>query len=152
MLFFGVATISNLGMIYVTPLYISLIGRGDLRFIFRSQTIVAVTNLMVSVVLIPQLGLLGAAFGLLCATAYNVVAIYLRHERTVGESGGLVPAIRGHTGRYVIAILLFASAILIGIEHTVNYFAAAAILLAIAIIMKGEPLVSTLLERMKGCK
>lgn len=152
MIFFGIATISNLGMIYVTPPYISLIGRGDLRFILRSQTIVAVANVVVSIVLIPQFGLLGAAIGLLCATAYNVVAIYLRHERIVGESGGLISIVRGRAGRYAITALLFASAIVIGAEPDVSYLAEAAIVLAIIVILSGEPLVRTLWERILRSK
>lgn len=152
MIFFGIATVSNLGMIYVTPIYISLIGRADLRFIFQSQTVVAATNVLASSAFVPQFGLLGAAFGLLCATAYNVVAIYLRHERMVGKSDGLLPIIRSRSGRYVFSVLLFVSAILIGAERSVNYFAEVTILLSIATILKGEPLVSTLLEQMRWRK
>lgn len=152
MIFFGIATISNLGMIYVTPPYISLIGRGDLHFILRSQTIVAVANMLFSIVLIPQFGLLGAAFGLLCATAYNVVAIYLRHERTVGESGGLMPIFRKNATRYAMTALLFVSAIVIGAAPNASYLAEAAILLAIIVILSGEPLVLTLWERMRRLK
>lgn len=152
MMFFGIATVSNLGMIYITPLYISLIGRGELRFIFRSQTIVAVTNLVVSFLFIPKFGLLGAAFGLLGATAYNVVAIYFRHEQMVGKSGGLFTVFKGFSNRYTISVLLLMAAILTGAGHTVNYYIQAAILVLTAIIIMGEPIVSTLLERMRHSK
>ena len=93
MAFFAIATVSNLGMIYITPLYISLIGRGDLHFIFRSQTILAITNVVVSLTLIPYIGLIGAAFGLLSATIYNVVAIYVRCKD--GTFDGLSDTLRG---------------------------------------------------------
>lgn len=152
MTFFAIATVSNLGMIYVTPPYISLIGRGDLRFIFRSHTIVAVTNAMASLALIPLFGLLGAVLGLLCATTYNVVAIYRRHEWLVGASGGVLPVIRGRGARYLFVALLFAAAILIGAGHTVNYYAAATILLSIAFILRNEPLVGMLFARAMGSK
>lgn len=152
MVFFGIATVSNLGMIYITPLYISLIGRGDMRSILRSQTIVAITNLLVSVALVPQFGLLGAAIGLLCATLFNVIAIYLRHERTVGESGGLKPVLKGRSGRYAMSTLLFAAAILTGAAQTVNIFAAASILLVVGIILIREPLVGTLAARLRPGK
>ncbi len=152
MIFFTIATVSNLGMIYVTPPYISLIGRGDLSFIFRSQSIVSVTNVMTSLAFIPLFGLLGAVFGLLCATAYNVVAIYRRHEQIVGPSGGLLPIIRGRSGRYLFTALLFAAAILIGSEHMVNYYVVAAIFLAIALIMRNEPLVGMLFARIRDGK
>lgn len=152
MTFFAIATVSNLGMIYVTPPYISLIGRGDLRFIFRSQTILAVINMTASLAFIPLFGLLGAVLGLLCATAYNVVVIYRRHERLVGASGGLPPVIRGRAGRYLFVALLFAAAILIGAGRTVNYYAATTILLSIAFILRNEPLVGMLFARMRGSK
>ena len=152
MLFYAIATLSNLGMIFITPLYTSLISRGDLRFIFKIHAIQALANTFISMAAIPLFGLLGAALGLLCATAYNVITIYLRHGRMVGENGGLLPVIKSHTGRYVITALLLATAILIGAARTVNYFAEAAILFSIAIIMMGDPLVHTLLERMRGYK
>lgn len=150
MIFFAVATASNLGMIYITPAYISLIGRSDLRFIFRSQSIVAFTNTTASLVLIPFYGLLGAAFGLLCATAYNVVAIYCRHERVLGASGGVVAVTRAHSGRFLFTALLFSGAILIGSGHIVDAYAVGIILLAIAYILKQEPLWKILYARMRG--
>ncbi len=152
MVFFAIATVSNLGMIYVTPPYISLIGRGDLFFIFRSQTIVAGTNVLASLMFIPFFGLLGAVFGLLFATTYNVVAIYRRHELIVGASGGLIPIIRGKLGRYSIVVLLFTAAILAGAAGAANYYVGVAILFAIAIIMKSEPLIGMLLARIRGSK
>ena len=78
MIFYGIASMSNLGMIFVTPLYLSLIGRSDLIFIFRTQAILATINILVCSATIPLLGLVGAAFGLLVATIFNVIAIYLR--------------------------------------------------------------------------
>lgn len=152
MTFFGIATLSNLGMIYVTPIYISLIGRGDMRFILRSQTIVAVTNVAVSLSLIPIFGLPGAALGLLCATAYNVVAIYLRHERTVGESGGLRHVFKYRIGRYVTTFMLLLAAILIGSAATVGLVSQLSILLITAYIIKGELIIGMLLERMRSAK
>ena len=152
MTFFGIATLSNLGMIYVTPIYISLIGRGDLRFILRSQTIVAATNVAVSLSLIPIFGLPGAALGLLCATAYNVVAIYLRHERTVGESGGLRQVFKDRIGRYLTTFMLLLAAILIGSAATVGVVSQLSILLITAYIIKGELIIGMMLERMRGAK
>ena len=150
MMFFCIATLSNLGMIYVTPIYVSLIGRGDLHFILRSQAIVAVTNVLVSLTLIPHFGLLGAAFGLLAATAYNVVAIYLRHERTVGLSDGLVAVFMQHAGRYSLSALLLIAALLTSGGELPDYVAQVMILLAATIIMKRELLVSKVLQQMRG--
>jgi O-antigen/teichoic acid export membrane protein len=152
MIFFAIATISNLGMIYITPAFISLIGRGDFRFIFRSHSIVAVANIIASLVLIPFFGLLGAVFGLLFATAYNVVAIYRRHECIVDSSGGMLAAISGRLGRFFLTTLLFVTAILISTAHTVNYYAVGVVLLATAYILKKEPLLEFLYARITGSK
>jgi O-antigen/teichoic acid export membrane protein len=77
-IFFGIASISNLGMIYVTPFYLSLIGRRELNFIFMTHALLAIVNASLSVALIPHFGLVGSAFGLLVATVINGSALYLR--------------------------------------------------------------------------
>lgn len=150
MIFFALATVSNLGMIYITPAYISLIGRSDLNFIFRSQSIVAITNIVASLVLIPFFGLLGAVFGLLCATAYNVAAIYRRHERVVGVGSGVSAMNLTRSCRFVFTVLLFCGAILMGTGDAVNYYAAGIILVAITYGMKNDPLLLMLYARLKG--
>ena len=146
MAFFAIATVSNLGMIYITPLYISLIGRGDLHFIFRSQTILAITNVVVSLTLIPYIGLVGAAFGLLSATIYNVVAIYVRCKD--GTFDGLSDTLRGRGLRYALAVLLFAAAILLGVKGEESFIGLLGVLLGLAVIMVREPMVGALMERM----
>lgn len=138
MVFFAIATVSNLGMIYITPLYISLIGRGDLHFIFRSQTILAITNVIVSLTLIPHIGLIGAAFGLLSATIYNVVAIYVRCKDNSGTFDGLGDPLRGRRLRYALAVLLFAAAILLGIRGEESFIGLLSVLLGLAMIMVRE--------------
>lgn len=148
MAFFTIATLSNLGMIYITPLYLSLIGRGDLRFIFRSQAILAITNVGVSLTLIPYIGLIGSAFGLLTATTYNAVAIYVRCKHNSGTLDGLGDALRGVRIRYALTALLFVAAILLGIKGGDSFIGMLAVLLGLAAIMVREPIVGTLLERM----
>ena len=73
--FFAIAILSNFGMILVLPLYNFLVGNEDLFFIFKTQSRLALINILASVALIPILGLIGAAFGLLIATLFNVIAI-----------------------------------------------------------------------------
>ncbi len=146
MTFFAIATVSNLGMIYITPLYISLIGRGDLHFIFRSQTILAITNVVVSLTLIPYIGLIGAAFGLLSATIYNVVAIYIRCKD--GTLDGLSDTLRGRGIPYTLAVLLFAVSILLGITGEEGFIGLLGVLLSLAVIMTREPMVGALIDRM----
>ncbi|MHB8915683.1 MAG: polysaccharide biosynthesis protein, partial [Thiobacillus sp.] len=147
MLFFAIATLSNLGMIYIMPLYISLIGRGDLLFIFRSQAILAMTNVVVTLALLPFMSLLGAAFGLLSATIYNVIAIYGRCKAysITFERPEKVPIGRQIT--YAMTALLFGAAILLGIKGGDNFVGVLAVLLVLAAITVREPIVEILLIR-----
>jgi O-antigen/teichoic acid export membrane protein len=147
MAFFAIATVSNLGMIYIAPLYINLIGRGDLGFVFRSQAILAVTNLVVSLALIPPFGLIGAAFGLLCATLYNVVAIYLRHRKVAGALEGIGGTVSAIAKRYALTVLLFAAAIFLGMEGPASLPLQSGMLVVLGAIVMREPLVWTLWER-----
>ena len=144
MIFFAIATLSNLGMIYITPLYISLIGRGDLGFIFRCQAILAATNVSISLILIPYFGLLGSAFGLLAATAYNAIAIFNRCKHsldTLDEVGSTL----GRTWiRYALSILFFVAAIQVGITSG-SIFLSLLLMFGLAAIMFREPLVGFLL-------
>lgn len=147
MLFFAIATLSNLGMIFIMPLYISLIGRGDLHFIFRSQAILAITNVVVTLALLPYIGLIGAAFGLLSATIYNVIAIYARCKAYSDTFDGLGNVSRGRQVTYAVTAFLFAAAILLGIKGGDNYLGILAVLLVLAAIMVREPIVGILLVR-----
>jgi O-antigen/teichoic acid export membrane protein len=149
MVFFTIATVSNLGMIYVTPLYISLIGRGDLHFIFRSHVILAGTNAVVSLALIPYMGLIGAAFGLLSATIYNVGAIYVRCKDNSGTFDGLRNTLRGWGVRYVLAVVLFAVAIVLGIKGGNGFIGSFGVLLGLAAILVWEPLPSIVFQRIR---
>jgi O-antigen/teichoic acid export membrane protein len=115
MIFYAIATLSNLGMIFVTPLYASLVSRGDLGFIFRTQAILALSNIFISIVAIPALGLAGAAAGLLAATTYNVTAIYIRHARVVGRLEDVAKLFeRGSVLRFVFAGSLFSITMYLG--------------------------------------
>lgn len=145
--FFAVATLSNLGMIYITPLYVSLIGRGDMGFLLRSQTILASTNVAVSLALVPSFGLIGAAFGLLCATAYNVVAIYRRHSGISGAPEGIDATLIAISKRYALTIALFVAAIWIGLQDPDGPLLQLGLLGALGAIMMREPLVWMLVER-----
>ncbi len=148
MIFFAIATLSNLGMIYITPLYISLIGRGDLGFIFRCQAILAATNVVVTLTLIPYLGLVGAAFGLLTATLYNVVAIYARCKANADMFDGFKDIVKGRRVSYVMTAVLFAVAIILGISGEESFVGFVAILLGLIAVMFREPMIDILLMRL----
>lgn len=148
MFFYAIATLSNLGMIYITPLYISLIGRGELQFIFRSQAILAITNVIVTLALIPYFGLIGAAFGLLAATIYNVFAIYARCKAISGAFEGLGDALRGQRLRYATTAALFVSAILWSIRDGGGLIGLVVIFLALTAMALREPMLHILLQRM----
>lgn len=147
MLFYAIATLSNLGMIFIMPLYISLIGRGDLHFILRSQAILAITNVVVTLILLPYIGLIGAAFGLLAATIYNVIAIYARCKAYSTTFDGLGNVTKGRQITYLVTALLFATAILLGIRGGDGFLGMLAVLFVLAAIMMREPIVEMLLVR-----
>ena len=112
LLFYSLATMSNLGMILITPLYIRLINLQDLGFIVKSQTILAFVNTAISILTIPLFGLLGAAIGLLIATLYNVPAIYRRYQRQVAPLNGLTKLLTSALIlRVAVALGLFAATI-----------------------------------------
>lgn len=148
--FFAVATFSNLGMIYVTPLYVSLMGRGDLHFIFRSQVILASTNILVSLALIPALGLIGAAFGLLAATAYNATTIILRCKSLSSRFDGLSQVFIAARARYVLAFILFLVAVLWGVGGGKDLVVPGAILLGVIVLAAREPIVVSLMQRIRA--
>lgn len=116
MIFYAIATLSNLGMIFATPLYTSLISRGDLRFIFKSQAILALTNTSISIAAIPFLGLVGAAAGLLIATTYNVSAIYVRHANLVGQLEGVTEMFKQVQARLIFTGALFSITLYLGAQ------------------------------------
>lgn len=152
MAFFGIATLSNLGMTYITPLYVSLISRKDFRFILKCQFFLAVINTLLSTILIPYIGLIGSSLGLLCATLYNVTAIYQRHGQIVGKIDVPHALFKDHRLRYAMTALLFLSALLIGGQPEMNYFAAGAILFFIGAIITQEPLTRLFLQKLRITK
>lgn len=141
LLFYSVATLSNLGMIFVTPLYIRLINRQDLGFIVKSQTILAFTNTAASILTIPLFGLFGAAIGLLIATLYNVPAIYRRYQRKVAPLDGLTkllaPTLILRAG---LALGLFAATIYASMSGRVSLLLAVALGAGLFLMIITEPL------------
>ena len=147
MIFFAIATLSNLGMIYITPIYISLIGCGDMNFIFRCQAILAATNVSISLILIPYFGLMGSAFGLLAATTYNAMAIFNRGKHNLGTLDKVGSTLNRTWLRYALSILLFIAAIQVGITSGSILFSLL-LMFGLAVIMFKEPLVGFLLLKM----
>lgn len=143
MLFFAIATLSNLGMIYITPLYISLIGRSDLNFIFRCQAILALANGGISLILVPYLGLIGSAIGLLVATAYNAMAIFRRCSN-LGPIEGVGTTLRRTWIRYALSIFLFLVAIQVGMVSG-SIIWSVLLIIGLMTIMFREPMVGLLL-------
>lgn len=148
MIFFGIAAISNLGMIFVTPLYLSLIGRNDLSFIFRTQAVLAVVNVSVSGALIPFFGLVGSAFGLLAATALNAAAIYVRCRIDAATFAAESYAISRAKRRIAMAVGLLAATIVWGAVGNDNAIALLAIFVGVALVMRGDPLVGRVIDQL----
>lgn len=147
MSFFAIATISNFEMIYITPIFISLIGNGRLQFIFRSQAIVAATNIVISFLLVPYFGLTGAAIGLLCASSYNMIAVYLYHDRNVGKIEGILRSIRSVGLRYIGSIFLFIGGILSSISNVSYFYISTILLICYIVVLAKEPIAINLLKK-----
>lgn len=79
-IFFGIASISNLGMICITPLYMGLIARNEFLMVFKMHLLQALINVLFSCVLIPRVGLVGAAIGLLLSTLTNIYFIFANSD------------------------------------------------------------------------
>lgn len=145
--FFAVATISNLAMIFVTPLYVGLIGRGDLGFIFRTQAILAATNVLASYVMIPVLGVIGAAIGLFAATAYNAAAIFMRSRAVLGQLGGLKHALWASRFRYLAAAAVFAASMVWGLSGAESWLIPGILLSTCMVIAASDPALVELVKR-----
>lgn len=102
-LFYLILVAPGIGIIFAAPLFNALIGIRDLGFIFRMHLNLAALNLIASLVLIPVLGLLGAAIGLLIATAYNAHAEYRRYLIKIGPIVGLAGTLRERLSPIVFA-------------------------------------------------
>jgi O-antigen/teichoic acid export membrane protein len=138
-IFFAVATLSNVGMIGVGPLYNGIIGTGDMGFIFRVQARLAVINAVSSFCLIPVLGVLGAAFGLLLATLYNATAILRKGRVLVGNDQLLKDLLRSMEPRLVIAAGMFGAAVYCGINSDAMVPLGLALLVGVSIMFIHEP-------------
>lgn len=149
MVFYGVATLSNLAMVYITPLYVSLIGKDDRRFLFQNQLRLTISNVVGSLLLIPIFGLIGAAAGLFCAAIFNSFAIYIRFCQVVGPIGNIQHALAGRRWNYLLAILLLAAALLLGAAEELNMFVFAAITGALFLLVVSEPMTAELARRLK---
>lgn len=147
LVFYAVATLSNLGMIFVTPLYVGLIGRGDLGFVFRTQAILAATNILASIVLIPLLGVVGAAVGLFVATAYNASAILLRARHVLSRLEGLRAVLWHSRFRYFSAAALFAGSISWGISGAASWVILGVILVSSVAITASDPALMDFIKR-----
>jgi O-antigen/teichoic acid export membrane protein len=147
MIFFGVATISNLCMIYVSPLYVSLIAQDDRDFLFVNQVRLTLANVVASVSLIPVFGLIGAAFGLCFAALYNTRAIYVRFQKQIGPLNDLWKMIRSIMWRFSMAAALFVVVLVLGAQEVLNVVLLISVSLAVLVLLLREPLVGEVRKR-----
>lgn len=152
MIFFGVATISNLCMIYISPLYVSLIAHDDRGFLFVNQVRLTLANVLASVSLIPLFGLIGAAIGLCLASLYNTFAIYVRFQKKIGPLHDFWKMIRALTSRYCIAAALFTALLVLGAQEVLNVAFLVSVLLAVLILLVREPLIGEVVRRIVARK
>ncbi len=136
--FFLVATLSNMGMIGVGPLYNAIIGTEDMGFIFRIQARLAVLNAVASLCLIPILGVLGAAVGLLLATLYNATAILRKGKELLGNEHLIRDIRRGMEPRVALAAILFGMAFYCGVGNTLTLPLGLAVLASVLMMFVRE--------------
>ena len=79
-IFASLVTISNIAMIFSTPLYMGLVGQHDLRFIFTVKFFIISINIALSCVFVPIFGLLGVALSFLIAELISATSIFLRSK------------------------------------------------------------------------
>jgi len=80
---FWVIVPSGLAIIAILPLYHILVRRGDLNYIFKLTALLAVCNVIFSILLIPMLGLIGAGVGIIVATLINCASVFHRYSTCV---------------------------------------------------------------------
>lgn len=148
--FYGIATLSNLAMIYITPLYVSLIGHDDRWFLLKNQLRLTISNVVATLVLVPLLGLIGAAVGLCGAALYNSAAIHMRFRMLVGPLVSLRRVMAERLWSYLSAVALFMVSLLLGVSKGVSMPVFAAAVLALLLLVANEPLTRELLRRMKS--
>jgi O-antigen/teichoic acid export membrane protein len=126
-------------MIVVAPLYNGLIGKEDMRFIFKTQATLAVTNVAASLLLIPLLGVLGAALGLLLATLYNASAIFKKGRHLTGNVRLTESVFRCLGARLPWACMLFTGAMYCGFNPDSTLLLGLFLLLVVLIVLAREP-------------
>lgn len=147
MIFFGIAALSNLGMIFITPLYISLIGQDDRRFLFQNQLRLTVCNLIASFTLIPLFGLIGASLGLFCASFYNTIAIYRRFQSVIGPIEKVEDIVVTRPWTYFAAAVLLICSLIFGAWPILYINIFVVIIIALIIVVAKEPIVPEILKR-----
>lgn len=148
--FFGVATLSNLAMIFITPLYMGLVGRDDTGFLIRAHLTNAVSNVVCSLVLIPVLGLVGAAAGLFLATMYNTMMIWRRYKVRAGSIIGMAGLVRDKWKTMGLMWVLFGAALLGGVQGNVALIYPVSIMAGVFLLVATEPIVAELVRRFRG--
>ncbi len=105
---------ASMTIIFIAPIYFSLIGIRDLSFIFRMNLNLAVINVIGSLIFIPIIGVFGAAIGFTVAILYNAYMEYMRYIFMIGEMPMLRSKIKSIINRLIVSTLLIIIAILIG--------------------------------------
>lgn len=148
MIFYGIATISNLSMIYVMPLYISLIGQDDRRFLFVNQACLTISNVVASLTLIPLLGLVGAAVGLCFATLFNSFAIFARFRRKIGPIEGGRSLLSRRPLSLCLAIFLLLLSVVCTIMAEPSMILSGALVIGMGLLICLDPSVGTIFRRL----
>ena len=147
---YSIATLSNWLMVVGTPLFLSLIGFGELRFVLRNQLILAVVTTACTALCVPLIGALGAFVGTLLAMLINLPLIerrYRSHETSYRSAWDQMQAMRARL--FTAGVLAIVPGVLLALTEDFRAYwgitGVAVVLLAIGIAR--EPLARATLRR-----
>jgi O-antigen/teichoic acid export membrane protein len=140
-LFFALVSISNLGMIFITPIYSRLVSKGELAFIFKSQLVLAGTNLIASLITIPFFGIYGAAFGLLIALTYNIPMTYLYYQRKFSKLDRIINIFLPIVGRILPALAIMILTAWLSFSKNLGLYWLIALTCIVCLILTQETLI-----------
>ncbi|WP_132971928.1 hypothetical protein [Thiogranum longum] len=147
-----VMLIPSIAIVLVAPLYSLLIGAGDYKYILVLHARLAVLNSIVSVLLVPLIGIIGAGIGVSVATIYNGFSVYRRFEMKYGKLGGVFNLVKRSDNNAVVVFTIFIitwlALLLIPPEDSYLYFCIASLgVLLLFWRLWREPLTSGVLRK-----
>lgn len=154
-LFYLLLIPASMTIIFIAPIYYALIGVRDLNFIFKMNLNLAVMNFIGSLILIPIMGIYGAAIGFTAAILYNAHLEYRRYLFKIGQILKLKQEVIVMVNRLSVVLLTTLIAISTGIFIKSNIYIIFTQFICLFILMLvffKEPLVKVFFFKFKAKK